>query len=99
MILRGEAIIGYRDFEKINEEIEDVDAKYKNPRNLCSGSVRQLNNEITAKRNVKFFAFSLVKADDVDFKNSRIYQMEWLKEQGFEVVEGYESQPVRLKSV
>ena len=90
MILRGEAIIGYRDFEKINEEIEDVDAKYKNPRNLCSGSVRQLNNEITAKRNVKFFAFSLVKADDVDFKNSRIYQMEWLKEQGFEVVEGYE---------
>ena len=90
LILRGEAIIGYRDFEKINEEIEDVDAKYKNPRNLCSGSVRQLNNEITAKRNVKFFAFSLVKADDVDFKNSRIYQMEWLKEQGFEVVEGYE---------
>ena len=90
LILRGEAIISYRDFEKINEEIEDVDAKYKNPRNLCSGSVRQLNNEITAKRNVKFFAFSLVKADDVDFKNSRIYQMEWLKEQGFEVVEGYE---------
>lgn len=90
LILRGEAIIGYRDFQKINEEIEDVDAKYKNPRNLCSGSVRQLNNEITAKRNVKFFAFSLVKADDVDFKNSRIYQMEWLKEQGFEVVEGYE---------
>ena len=67
LILRGEAIIGYSDFQKINEEIEDVDAKYKNPRNLCSGSVRQLNNEITAKRNVKFFAFSLVKAEDVDF--------------------------------
>lgn len=90
LILRGEAVIGYTDFEKINEEIEDVDAKYKNPRNLCSGSVRQLNNEITAKRNVKFFAFSLVKADDVDFANSRIRQLEWLKEQGFEVVEGYE---------
>lgn len=90
LILRGEAVIGYTDFEKINAEIEDVDAKYKNPRNLCSGSVRQLNNEITAKRNVQFFAFSLVKAEDVDFHNSRIYQMKWLKEQGFDVVEGYE---------
>ena len=90
LILRGEAVIGYQDFEKINAEIEDVDAKYKNPRNLCSGSVRQLNNEITAKRNVQFFAFSLVKAENVDFKNSRIYQMQWLKEQGFDVVEGYE---------
>ena len=90
LILRGEAVIGYQDFEKINEEIEDVEAKYKNPRNLCSGSVRQLNNEITAKRNVQFFAFSLVKADDVDFKNSRIRQLAWLKEQGFDVVEGYE---------
>ena len=90
LILRGEAIITYRDFERINAEIEDVDAKYKNPRNLCSGSVRQLNNEITAKRNVKFFAFSLVKAEGVDFKNSRMFQMQWLKEQGFETVEGYE---------
>ena len=68
LILRGEAVIGYRDFEKINEEIEDVDAKYKNPRNLCSGSVRQLNNEITAKRNVKFYAFTLVQAANVDFE-------------------------------
>ena len=90
LILRGEAIIRYSDFEKINAEIEDVEAKYKNPRNLCSGSVRQLNNEITAKRNVKFFAFSLVKAEDVDFENSRINQLKWLREQGFEVVEGYE---------
>ncbi len=87
LVLRGEAVIGYKDFERINEEIEDVDAKYKNPRNLCSGSVRQLNNEITAKRNVKFFAFSLVKADGVDFKNSRNEQMRWLSEQGFDVVE------------
>ena len=84
LILRGEAIISYSDFEKINAEIEDVEAKYKNPRNLCSGSVRQLNNEITAKRNVKFFAFSLVKAEGVDFENSRINQLNWLKEQGFE---------------
>ena len=90
LILRGEAVIGYTDFEKINAEIEDVDAKYKNPRNLCSGSVRQLNNEITAKRNVQFFAFSLVKAEDVEFYNSRIRQLDWLREQGFEVVEGYE---------
>ena len=63
LILRGEAVIGYKDFERINEQIEDVDARYKNPRNLCSGSVRQLNNEITARRNVKFFAFTLVKAE------------------------------------
>ncbi len=90
LILRGEAIISYSDFEEINAEIEDVEAKYKNPRNLCSGSVRQLNNEITAKRNVKFFAFSLVKAEGVDFENSRINQLKWLREQGFEVVEGYE---------
>lgn len=87
LILRGEAVISYRDFEKINEEIGDTQAKYKNPRNLCSGSVRQLNNEITAKRNVRFYAFSLVQAENVDFRNSRAYQMEWLKEQGFEVVE------------
>jgi DNA ligase (NAD+) len=89
LILRGEAVIGYQDFEAINAEIEDVEAKYKNPRNLCSGSVRQLNNEITAKRNVQFFAFSLVKAEDVDFENSRIRQLQWLQEQGFDVVEGY----------
>ena len=90
LILRGEAIIGYRDFERINEAIEDVDARYKNPRNLCSGSVRQLNNEITAKRNVKFYAFTLVQAENVDFHNSRACQMNWLKEQGFEVVEYHE---------
>ena len=57
LVLRGEAVITYSDFQKINEKIEDADAKYKNPRNLCSGSVRQLNNEVTAGRNVKFFCF------------------------------------------
>ena len=87
LILRGEAVIGYKDFEKINQEIEDVDARYKNPRNLCSGSVRQLNNQITAKRNVMFYAFTLVQADGVDFQNSRACQMEWLKAQGFTTVE------------
>ena len=87
LILRGEAVITYSEFEKINNEIEDVDAKYKNPRNLCSGSVRQLNNEITAKRHVRFYAFALVRAEHVDFKNSRAYQFEWLKQQGFDVVE------------
>ena len=90
LILRGEAIIRYSDFEKINEQIEDVDAKYKNPRNLCSGSVRQLNSGITAQRQVHFYAFSLVKADGIDFKNSRKEQFEWLKTQGFEVVEYHE---------
>jgi DNA ligase (NAD+) len=87
LILRGEAVIGYKDFERINEQIEDVDARYKNPRNLCSGSVRQLNNAITARRNVKFFAFTLVKADGAEFENSRMQQLNWLEKQGFEVVE------------
>lgn len=87
LVLRGEAIITYSDFEKINSEIEDVDAKYKNPRNLCSGSVRQLNNEITAKRHVRFYAFALVQADGVDFENSNEQKMLWLKRQGFEIVE------------
>lgn len=96
LVLRGEAVISYKDFEKINEEIGDADAKYKNPRNLCSGSVRQLNNEITAKRNVRFYAFTLVQADGVDFKNSRLYQMRWLKSQGFDVVENH---PVTAETV
>ncbi|MDE5867175.1 MAG: NAD-dependent DNA ligase LigA, partial [Lachnospiraceae bacterium] len=87
LILRGEAVISYSDFEKINSQIEDADAKYKNPRNLCSGSVRQLNNEVTANRNVMFYAFNLVKADGVDFNNSREKQFSFLKEQGFDVVE------------
>lgn len=87
LILRGEAVITYSDFEKINEQIPEAEAKYKNPRNLCSGSVRQLNNEITAKRQVRFYAFSLVKADGVDFANSREAQFSFLQEQGFEVVE------------
>lgn len=87
LILRGEAVISYSDFVKINEEIEDVDAKYKNPRNLCSGSVRQLNNQITAARHVKFFAFTLVKAEGTDFKNSRAEQLSWLRGQGFQTVE------------
>ncbi len=88
LILRGEAIIRYSEFERINKGIEEVDARYKNPRNLCSGSVRQLNNEITAARNVDFEAFMVVRADGVDFKNSRREQFEWLRQQGFDVV-GY----------
>lgn len=87
LILRGEAVITYSDFEKINAEIEAVDAKYKNPRNLCSGSVRQLNNEVTARRNVQLYAFSLVRAENVDFENSREKQFLFLKEQGFAVVD------------
>ncbi len=87
VILRGEAVIRYSDFEKINAMIPEEEAKYKNPRNLCSGSVRQLNNEITARRNVYFYAFALVRADGVDFENSRERQFLWLKSQGFDVVE------------
>lgn len=87
LVLRGEAVIKYSDFNRINEEIGDVAAKYKNPRNLCSGSVRQLNNQITAQRNVNFKAFTLVSAEGVDFLNSRSAQFEWLKVQGFDVVD------------
>lgn len=87
LVLRGEAIITYRDFEKLNEAIPEADAKYKNPRNLCSGSVRQLNSRITAERNVRFIAFSLVQADGMDFKNSRKEQLLWLRKLGFETVE------------
>ncbi len=89
LVLRGEAVISYSDFEKINREIEDAEAKYKNPRNLCSGSVRQLNNEITAKRNVRFYAFTLVSAEGEDFHDSRQEQYRFLAGQGFEVVEHY----------
>ncbi|MBR5316121.1 MAG: NAD-dependent DNA ligase LigA [Firmicutes bacterium] len=87
LVLRGEAVIRYSDFEKINAAIPDADAKYKNPRNLCSGSVRQLNSRITAERSVNFFAFSLVEAEGVDFDNSRENQLKWLAKQGFDVVE------------
>lgn len=87
LVLRGEAIITYSDFEKINAAIKEAEAKYKNPRNLCSGSVRQLNSEITAGRHVKFFAFSLVSAQGVDFHNSREEQFLWLRSQGFDTVE------------
>ena len=87
LVLRGEAVIKYSDFEKINASIDSVDAKYKNPRNLCSGSVRQLNNEITSKRSVFFFAFTLVRQNPDIETNSRKEQMEWLQSQGFETVE------------
>ncbi len=87
LIIRGEAVITYSDFEKINAGIEDVEAKYKNPRNLCSGTVRQLNNQITAERNVHFFAFNLVDIEDVDFQNSMEARFVWLKQMGFDVVE------------
>lgn len=89
LVLRGEAVITYSDFEQVNAEITDEKSKYKNPRNLCSGSVRQLNNEITAKRNVRFYAFSLVSAGETDFHNSREEQFRFLEKQGFEVVEHY----------
>ncbi len=87
LTLRGEAVIKYSDFNALNNQIEDSEAKYKNPRNLCSGSVRQLNNAVTAERNVFFFAFTLVVAEGEDFHNSRMQQFEWLRFQGFDVVE------------
>ena len=86
MVLRGEAIITYSEFKKINALLSEEE-QYKNPRNLCSGSVRQLNNEITAKRNVELYAFTLVEAEGVDFKNSQQNKMEFMKEQGFQTVE------------
>jgi DNA ligase (NAD+) len=94
LVLRGEAVITYSDFEKINASIPEEGEKYKNPRNLCSGSVRQLDSSVTAQRSVRFFAFSLVEAiqDDgtqVEFENSRQKEFEFLKTQGFSVVEHY----------
>lgn len=85
--IRGEAVITYEEFDRINEAIDDADAKYKNPRNLCSGSVRQLNSKITAERNVRFYAFTLSEADGVDYEGLRSNQMKWMAEQGFDVVE------------
>lgn len=87
LILRGEAIIKYSDFKKINDAIEDATAKYKNPRNLCSGSVRQLNPAITKSRMVYCNIFNVVKADGIDFENSKAKQFEWAKNEGFDVVE------------
>ena len=85
-IIRGEAVIRYSDFEKINEAIEDADAKYTNPRNLCSGSIRQLDPKVTAERNVMFYAFSLYQCEGVEF-TTRQQKMEWVKSQGFDAVD------------
>ncbi len=87
LVLRGEAFITYSGFEEINRTIEDVESKYKNPRNLCSGSVRQLSSEITASRGVMFNAFALVEAEGIDFANSRAMQLEWLDQMGFDTVQ------------
>ena len=87
LTLRGEAIIKYSDFEKINDKIEGIENKYKNPRNLCSGSVRQLNPSITKERNVYFYAFALVSATDFNNENSREKELLFLKENGFDIVE------------
>ena len=87
VVIRGEAVITYEEFERINAAIDDADAKYKNPRNLCSGSVRQLNSKITAERNVRFYAFTLSEADGVEVAGLRSNQMKWMAEQGFDVVE------------
>ena len=87
LVIRGEAVIGYEDFNSINAKITDPALQYKNPRNLCSGSVRQLNNQITAERHVRFYAFSLVEAEGLQNQSFRREQMEFLRKQGFEVVE------------
>ncbi|HZK27338.1 MAG TPA: NAD-dependent DNA ligase LigA [Thermoclostridium sp.] len=85
LVLRGEAVISYSDFDKINRKIDNVDAKYKNPRNLCSGTVRQLNNKITAERNVHFLAFSIIFMENQTVANFRSKQLNWLKSLGFDI--------------
>ncbi|MBO8434529.1 MAG: NAD-dependent DNA ligase LigA, partial [Tyzzerella sp.] len=85
LIIRGEGIISYSEFDRINSELDENEA-YKNPRNLCSGTVRQLNSEICAKRNVMFYAFTVFKADGVDFDDKKSNQLLWLKDLGFDVV-------------
>ncbi|NLN64818.1 MAG: NAD-dependent DNA ligase LigA [Clostridiaceae bacterium] len=97
LVLRGEAVIRYSDFERMNREIADINLKYKNPRNLCSGSVRQLNNRVTAERNVYYFAFALVSSEGVDFNNSRLQQMIWLRKQGFDIAEYKEVDAANLE--
>lgn len=87
LTIRGEAYINYSDFERINEELPELDAKYKNPRNLCSGSVRQLDSKVTAERNVNFTAFYISAEKLSTDTNSHIERLEWLKNQGFDVVE------------
>ncbi|MBQ6582404.1 MAG: NAD-dependent DNA ligase LigA [Mogibacterium sp.] len=96
-VIRGEAVIKYPDFLRINETIPDADAKYKNPRNLCSGSVRQLNSRITAERSVHFYAFTLSEAPEVDVRGSRERQMQWMAEQGFDVVDYVRVSPDTLQ--
>ncbi|MBP5152034.1 MAG: NAD-dependent DNA ligase LigA, partial [Lachnospiraceae bacterium] len=92
LVLRGEAVISYPDFEAVNAKIEDDNDKYKNPRNLCSGSVRQLNSSITAERRVRLIAFTLVSAENREFK-LRSEEFEFLKSLGFEVVEYHKVTP------
>lgn len=88
LVVRGESLMKYKDFEKVNAEIEDG-SKYKNPRNLCVGTVRNLDSRVTAERNVNFFAFNLVSADGYE-ENSFMCRLDWLEEQGFQRVYGVE---------
>ena len=99
LTIRGEAIITYTDFEKINQTIEDVESKYKNPRNLCSGTVRQLNNEITAKRNVHFFAFSMLDSGDDKVDKTVNSRFDFLSGLGFSVVEHKDVTPDNIHEV
>ncbi|MBQ6105211.1 MAG: NAD-dependent DNA ligase LigA [Lachnospiraceae bacterium] len=87
LVLRGEAVIRYSDFEQINAQIEKDEDRYKNPRNLCSGTVRQLNNRITAERNVYLFPFALISMDGADGFATREEQLNYLRELGFDPVE------------
>lgn len=95
IVVRGEAVISYEDFEEINKTFEEADAKYKNPRNLCSGTVRQLNNEITSQRHVNFYAFSLAEGGDHSYRHQ---QLEWLRSQGFETVEYVKTDSMGLET-
>ena len=85
LVIRGEALIRYSDFERMNNEYKEISETYKNPRNLCSGSVRQLNNEIAAQRNINFFVYNLIQSQNLEFK-TRKEELDWLQEQGFEIV-------------
>lgn len=91
LVLRGEAVITYSDFQKMNDAMAEEETRYKNPRNLCAGSVRQLNSAVTAARNVRLMAFALIEAEEngtsVEFNNSNENRFLWLREQGFDTVE------------
>jgi len=85
----GEAIITYDDFEKINNNLPE-DERYKNPRNLVSGSVRQLDSNIAAQRHIKFIVWKVPEIEDgINSDNAFLFRLIFAKDLGFDIVPFY----------